>query len=380
MVTRAIQQVKTKAFLESALWRMAKKHKAPLIKNPLDHLDEIDKKPWAYTSGGNLNTLVASYFKLTEGPKASDRFVESEIELIVFLADVLKQIPYELTDSFKKDPSKRMLMHSPTHAFNLMPGLHPFNLTWEEDLFTYTAIRDQFVHPAQHYWEKIVVTQTVYERLIERLKKRIPENFKPGFQNAFALFPGEMSPPDLAGYILDKFEVDSALKNRNGVLIDSVELAELFLKWLPYISYSSLESEGFHVFKGLPEIQKLWPAFISRLNEEGLFADELIEALIALYVETTHHTSFEKDLEYEISRRLRDKGWLPPMPLLFADTNWPGYFFSMLVSPATGKFELWRTDRLGLTGAPMEAWKPWLDGSRHLPKWGVLCDPRQYRM
>ncbi len=52
---------------------MAKAHEMPLMKNPLAHLDKMEKKPWAYTSGGTMTTLLKSYFRregeITEEPK-----------------------------------------------------------------------------------------------------------------------------------------------------------------------------------------------------------------------------------------------------------------------------------------------------------------------
>jgi hypothetical protein len=68
----------------------------------------------------------------------------------------------------------------------------------------------------------------------------------------------------------------------------------------------------------------------------------------------------------------------PPEPLLFADTNWSKFFFAFLVNPANGEFELWRIDKIGLIGQPMNEWKHYLDGSSQDP-WRVYIDPGQYR-
>ena len=64
VVTAIINHVKTKEFLESAFHRMAIVHNIPSIKDPLEHLEKIEKKPWVYTSGGTMNTLVSGYFRI----------------------------------------------------------------------------------------------------------------------------------------------------------------------------------------------------------------------------------------------------------------------------------------------------------------------------
>ena len=92
-MTGIIHHVKTKEFLESAFHRMAIAHQAPLIKDPLEHLDQIEKKPWVYTSGGTMNTLVSCYYRIEEKPKEVEKWVESEMELLVYFADTLSKFP-----------------------------------------------------------------------------------------------------------------------------------------------------------------------------------------------------------------------------------------------------------------------------------------------
>ncbi len=93
VVTAIINHIKTREFLETAFHRMAVAHKAPLIKDPLEHLDQVEKKPWVYTSGGTMNTLVSCYYKIEDKPKEVEKWVENEMELLVFFADAMKQIP-----------------------------------------------------------------------------------------------------------------------------------------------------------------------------------------------------------------------------------------------------------------------------------------------
>ena len=212
LVTRIINHVKTKEFLESSLWRMGGRHGEGRVKNPLENLDKITKKPWAYTLGGNLETLIASYFKLRDLPRETARYIENEMELLVFLGDTLKMLPPKTTEEFAGGSSRRMLMHSPTHAFNLNPGLEPFYSIWQNESYTYTWVRDQLIYPMQQYWESYEMREERYQKFTTLLLPLIPTNFRPRFKQIFSEFPGTMSPSSLSEYMTQRIETDTGLK------------------------------------------------------------------------------------------------------------------------------------------------------------------------
>src|SRR5262249_55311060 len=76
ITTALVAQVRTRDFLETAFYRMAVAHKTGMVRDPLEHLDQIEKKPWAYTSGGTMSGLVSSYFRLEQPPAEVARWVE----------------------------------------------------------------------------------------------------------------------------------------------------------------------------------------------------------------------------------------------------------------------------------------------------------------
>jgi len=45
ITTAVVNHVRSHEFLETAFYRMAAAHRAPIIKDPLNHLDRIDKSP-----------------------------------------------------------------------------------------------------------------------------------------------------------------------------------------------------------------------------------------------------------------------------------------------------------------------------------------------
>jgi hypothetical protein len=68
-----------------------------------------------------------------------------------------------------------------------------------------------------------------------------------------------------------------------------------------------------------------------------------------------------------------------PAPIIIADTNWVKDYFAFVVNPGTGKLEFWRTDYTGSTGAPMDVWDQWLNGSAKEPTWGLYTRSLEYK-
>ncbi|MBI2811591.1 MAG: hypothetical protein HYX67_12305, partial [Candidatus Melainabacteria bacterium] len=77
-----ISHLRTQSFLESALKRMSKAHQYA-----------SDKKPWAYTSGGTMTTLLKTYYCREAEFTTEEKWVENESELLIFLLDTLKNLP-----------------------------------------------------------------------------------------------------------------------------------------------------------------------------------------------------------------------------------------------------------------------------------------------
>ena len=130
---------------------MAAAHKTRMVRDPLEHLDLIEKKPWAYTSGGTMSGLVSSYFRLEQPPAEVARWVENPTELLVFLIDTMKQTPPKIMQEFLDHPDKSMLIHSPTHAFLLKPGSEQLSQAWQTDTYTYTWVRDTLIQRQENF-------------------------------------------------------------------------------------------------------------------------------------------------------------------------------------------------------------------------------------
>ncbi len=134
-------------------------------------------KPWSYISGGTMHTLLQCYYRNEGEITETKKCVESPQELAIFLLDLMKELPYELTRQIEKDPSKMLLMHSPTHAFLFKPGMPLFRKGWEDKGFTYTWLRDEIIMPASERFQNVLLDRNEQVKLAKHLPKNKP--FKP---------------------------------------------------------------------------------------------------------------------------------------------------------------------------------------------------------
>lgn len=388
IVTAIVNHIRTHEFLETAFYRMAKAHQTPLIKDPLEHLDKIEKKPWAYTSGGTINTLLSCYFRHESKPTEVCRWVDNPIELMVFLVDNLKQIPYKQLEPYRQDATKSILMHSPTHAFLLKPGLSPFKEAWQTESFTYTWVRDYLVKPMENFIEAIQLNEESMDFLVEHLAELVPGDFRHYFKKTFLHIHGELPPNAFRDYILDKIAVERGLTyGGQGVLV-SEEIDGMLYSLLPLFPTHQLTEKVMEIMGKLPGLSEdhlrqvrymLDEHAVGRAEIPLMSAQGLQNVCLALLCVLFGTTTTAIDYQKEISNVAQELGFAMPKPILFADSNWARDAFAFLVNPGTCTFELWRMDFNGRVGRPMSAWKQWVNGTRKEPQWGVYPKMQEYK-
>ncbi len=387
LVTEIIHHIKTKDFIESALNRMAAAHNAPIIKNPLAHLEKIEKKPWVYTSGGTMNALVSCYYRIDDRPREIEKWVESEIELLVYLADTMKQISPALLEGYSKGRRQSLLMQSPTHAFLFQPLLAPFRETWQNEEFTYTFIRDHFVRPAEMFVERLLLNDNMLKYLIQKLAEKIPENLQYRFRSILVDIQGPLNPIFFRSHLLETLEQDPVFCRKSQHLLSNEEIDSLLYSSLPLFSTHELRERVQKILSKLKnfseekinQILRLMDRVpLSRGEHPILGAQQLQEICKALLCLSEMKTAAPHDDHLQISLAAQTLGFAMPTPLIFADTNWVKDMFGFVVNPGIGKLELWRLDYTGSTGYPMTSWKQWLNGSRPDLKWGIYVKPFEY--
>lgn len=386
IITAIINHIKTKEFIESAFYRMAIAHQVPPIKDPLDHLDRIEKKPWVYTSGGTMNTLMSCYYCLPDKPKEEEKWVESEVELIVFLVDAMKHMPTKFLSPYLKKTRASLLMQSPTHAFILKPMLPLFKEAWLNENFTYTFVRDQMIKPAESLIENISLDDDMIRYLVQALAQKVPENFQPRFKSVFFQLMGPLNPFLFREYLVDTLFTDRGLQYGKMPVLRGEEIDSLLHSHLPLFPIDELKDRLSKILILLPginqskleEILSLFDQLPLSRNTPIMSAYQLQEICKALICLSGLATTSPQDYHLAVSLAAQELGLALPMPLIFADTNWSKDEFGFVVNPGTGKVELWRIDYTGRIGYPMTDWKEWLDGSRTDRTWGVYVKPSEY--
>lgn len=385
IVTAIVQRVRSPEFLETAFHRMARAHGTAPIKNPLEHLEKIDKKPWAYTSGGSMTTLVSTYWRREQPPTQAARWVENPTELLVFLIDTLKQMPPKITDEFAKDPKKSLLMSSPTHAFLLKPGNALFKSLWQNEQFTYTYLRDHFIRPAETFLSEISLDQEMAQFLIEKLSQKVPLDFRHYFRQVFDYIPIGVSPKEFRFHLVSVMSRERGLAF--GKTLATEEIDGMLFSQLPLSHSQELKERVFQVIKRLPDIgpralsklEALWEELpISMLPGPIISAQTLQEIIKAFLCLILDNTTSAYDYHWHVSQVCKKLRYALPPPIIVADTNWTREEFGFLVNPGTGIFEFWRLDYCATVGYPIPVWDQWLDGTNKAT-WNVYTRPQEYQ-
>ncbi len=388
ITTAVVSHIKTHEFLESALYRMAAGHKGRLPKDPLNNLELVEKKPWAYTSGGTMNTLVSCYFRNEEAPEETSRWVENEMELLVFLLDQAKRLPDKLADEYLSSPGKALLIHSPTHAFLFKPNRPPFQGATQTKEFTYTWVRDRLVQPAIDFVDSVYLDRDLIYVTVETLEnEHVPHDYKAWFREVFYRLPGKLRATELRAYLWDEIRRSPRLRRYGRPLIAPDELDAFLYRHLPLTRGRDIAKRLETIILELPSLSDQHKADAVKKIEQilnqtaqplAITAQSLRHLCLAILCLTLGPHSTH-NLHMEVAQTTQRLGFAMPKPIVFADSNWVTDFFAFVVSPATAQLELWRVNDTGSKGHPMLDWKCWVDGSKRKPDWGIYTNPLQYR-
>lgn len=354
LTTQIIYHIQNKDFLQKALDRIRKAHK---------RLNNNEALPWAYISGGTLTTLIKTYFRREGDLTGESRYVENPLDLSIFILDTLKALAPRIMDPYLKKRQKRMLMQAPTHAFLLLPGLKAFSLGWQNNNLSYTWIRDQWITPVETFWQNYFLSEE--EQLF--FWKKFQEILRPFLLPIDLLvLPKKISLLELQAQ-LEYYLKDHPLLPELLVNLDSFIFSNCPLTPNPD---SKLLIEDFlkeHAIS-LPSIS-LQPPFLT--------TKELKNSLLIHYIEARKTSFFSYDIQEEILHFCQKKQRIAPAAIPFADTNWPHFYFSFAVSPLQRHLQLWRTDRLGSIGSPMNSWNSSFGNTTPHP-WTIYIEPSQW--
>ena len=366
---------------------MASAHQGRLVKNPLENLDKIDKKPWAYTSGGSMSTLVSCYFKREQKPTETSRWVENELELLGFLVDSIRQIPYKVTEEYISNSRKSMLMHSPTHAFMLKPGYPLIREGWQNEALSYIWARDQVLAPMQKFVKNLRYNDLQIASLLKIVAEELPHDFQPRFKELTRNPPTQLSAQEFHNYLSDLINRDPVLRYINTLLDTETLIDSTLYAHSPFTAPYHLRERIEAIFNTIPQIKgedrvRLLELF-DRLSQRSVgnyvaSAQQLQNVCKALICLNSNCPTAHVDYHHLVAHAAQKLGYAMPTALNFADTNWTKEEFAFVVNPGTTKFELWCMDPIGTKGFPMFSWTQWLNGSRKDIPWGIYNRPNEY--
>lgn len=345
LTTLLMHHLDTEEFLISAIERMGKAHQTVQKRSSLENIERFEKKPWSYTSGGTMHTLIRCYYCLEKELSEESRQIESPMDLLIFLLDLMKSLPYNVTRPFEENSEKGMLMYSPTHAFVFRPGLLPFKEGWLDKGFSYTWARDTVLIPGEVFYEAIRLDREMQQFLAERFFHRDLKPHADRLTYEFSPHAETLHIPDFRSYLL-KFL--------------TAEIREPILL--------SDRIDGF--------LRTAFPLIRAPEMEQLLEGDSYYDPLYTFL--DAYDFLLSKGMSFDAAKNaFKAQDLLPPETLLFADTNWSRFFFGIGYNPGIGALDLWRLDARQREGYPLSSWRSFLDGTNPKP-WGVLTAPSEY--
>lgn len=386
LITSLLMTIKRPEFLESSIFRLAKSYREPSIHRPLENLEKVQRKPWSYISGGTMGTLVSCYWRKSDLPKESKRWIENETEYLAFLIDSIKELPHHVQKIFQKESEKNMLSFSPTHAFNCKPGWNLYRLAWESDLYTYTWIRDYWVVPQQKFLDEILLDRRMMERLFQQFLQSFPADYRKMAAQAYDRLEFSLTPVEFREKVLQFLSYEKWL--RKGAYLEPLTeaLDNILYLSLPLFPEYQLRERLIEIFEDCDGIDKhlreqiiqLIPILQENIGKyQILTAQELKNFAKMLLIMVLKKTRTDLNYHEILLKCMRSKGFCYPEPFLFADTNWIQNLFGFTVNPGTRQVEFWRFDAYGENGRPMNAWKHYLNG-KDRADWGLYTNPRDY--
>lgn len=370
IINEIILQIRNEDFLISSLYRMNKAHTGKSYGNLLENLDRLEKKPWAYTSGGSMEQLVSNYFALEKLPTQIKKEIKDAEHLYVFILETLRELEGQLIKN-KKGVYQSLLMYSPTHAFLVDPEFFKIEIQEKKYAYSYLA---EYKQKCMSYIKAHPYNRAYAFYLSHKLAQEVSI-----FQNKQGVLEQTLTFCHTWKEARDKL---IALIKGGGVQI--AERIDAFL--LRHISLLPVqEVKGFLqrvLQKKFPQDQDRVTSIVSKIMGYGfkfhyLSEKELVQLVRLSLLELINDFSVRSDLNSEFMLILEEEKLIYPLSKKIADTNWAHYYFSITFNPLTEELELWRSDYFGFSGVPMHSWKKYL-GSSKGSVWGIFSKPSEY--
>lgn len=368
LITEIVTHIRSDSFLEGAFARLRSAHQ---------NQDIHVTTPWSYISGGSMISLLKNYFRRQNDIFCEEAAVENPTDLLIFILDTLKSLTPNLTKQFEKSSSMSLLMYSPNHTFRLLPGLKEFSSAWQNNLFSYTWVRDELILPAKIFYTKQKITRDQQHFLFDRFLDTLTIETEHFLRKSVSFDASAASIKEFHDQILDGVRQTNALDAKQLELLHDKVDSFLF-STLPLTSSQDFQQNirlvlEDHLDENLQQIIQNFPTPASNFVTQK----EMQESAKACLVLSKKQIFFSFDVHMHIREKC-EKHYISPPILSFADTNWPHYYFAFAISPTQNELELWRVNYPSTFGYPMSAWKKCFQKEKK-PKWGICIAPHEYR-
>ncbi|MFY7842669.1 MAG: hypothetical protein ACOVOR_01445 [Rhabdochlamydiaceae bacterium] len=350
-----ILQIRSPFFLKYALQRSRNKSLKGL------------KKPWVYVSGGTLDTLIKTYAKREHPLTEEKRKVDSPMDFLIYLVDLMKSLPPKITDNLFHNRQMGMLAYSHTHAFILKPSFDVFKQASLDKGFSYTWVRDHFIQPNEFFYGQQILSPTEQKKLVQLYFKKI--GLPPKWVNHFS-FKEHLHVKDV------KNNCSTFLESK-GMKFLPFHFDSICFESIPFFQKKDLPSLFLDLFKEDLSESSLAMWYRHQPHEDDILSSADFIDLMCLFFIYNKKYNQQKDLYEMVVEKLRDAKIIAPSPFIFADTNWIRDYFAFVVNPCSMELELWRVNQKGIRGMPMYQWKEMVDGSS-TADWGFYTHPYEY--
>lgn len=155
IMDQVIERIKAEDFVKIATNRLKEMHQETMRQTG-------SRLPWAYTSGGNVEAFIKCYYSLKKAPTKHVLKPKSPQELLESLIELMKDLPYKITNAFEKDPYKSILITNEVHAFLFKPGFDKeFLKSWSLSGNTFTYVRDNFIEKTKQDYHRILSDEQI---------------------------------------------------------------------------------------------------------------------------------------------------------------------------------------------------------------------------
>jgi hypothetical protein len=247
-----------------------------------------------------------------------------------------------------------------------MPGQELLREGWQEDIFTYTWVRDAVFLPGQRFYAQMRLGAEEQAFLLSKFCEELPP-----------LVSHQLSQIRFAEKKISVAEWRKIVLDAAPRLFED-KIDPFLYQALPIIPGKEWKASVRRILSDLmnDEVEKIFQQ-LPAVHAPFLMAAEVRSAAKGCYLLAQKKLTLPLDLHHYVAKHARFVGVAAPTPLLFADTNWANYCFGFVVNPGNGRFELWRLDRTASYGVQMTQWKPMLNGTVRRP-WAIFTRPFEY--